>query len=168
MSERERISWVGLIVNLVITVWYFEHILRLPAEADLWGPRTAFFAASLVILAVFVAIACEVALRVVQRGTGGGHDTAPQDERDVLIDLRATRNAHLVLGFGVIAVLVQLALLEWSQRYWRRPANPDTILELLGTGPLQAMHVAQLLLAALALAAFAQNASRIFYYRRGC
>jgi hypothetical protein len=72
-----------------------------------------------------------------------------------------------VLGCALILVLAQIALLEWGRRHWRSPARADTVLELLGTGPLQAMHVAQLLLLALTLSAIALHASRIFYYRRG-
>lgn len=167
MSERERISWVGLVVNLVVTTWYFQRILRLPADADLFGPRTAAFAASLVTVAIVVAIGCQVALRLVDQRTGGGKDASPTDERDVLIDLRSTRNAHFVLGFLLIIALAQVALVELAQRSGRAMPAADSVLELLATGPLQAMHLAQLVLAALALAAITQNASRIFFYRRG-
>ena len=167
MSERERISWVALIVNTLIAIWYFQRILALPPDADLFGPRTARFAISLVILAVVVTILCEILLRIVQRSTGGGGDAAAHDERDALIDLKSVRNAHGVLGFALVATLVQVGLTEWVQRRGRSFQAPDNVLELLATGPLSAMHVVQLLLGALALAAFTQNASRVFYYRRG-
>jgi hypothetical protein len=169
MSEQERISWVALIVNVVIGAWYFGRVLAAPAEADLFGPQIAKLAIGLVITAVLVGIACEVLLRIVQQRTGGGSDAAVQDERDALIDLKATRNAHGVLGVAVVVVLVQIALLEWGarSRYWSWRYEPETVLGLLGTGPLQSMHVAQLLLAALGLAAITLNASRVFYYRRG-
>jgi hypothetical protein len=169
MSNQERISWVALVINVVIGYWYFSRILALPADADLFGPLTAAFAAKLVMLAVLVGIASEILLHIVQKSTGGGGDAAAEDERDALISLKATRNAHGVLGFAVVVVLVQIALLEWGSRsrYWSWRYEPETVLGLLGTGPLQSMHVAQLLLAALGLAAIALNASRVFYYRRG-
>lgn len=167
MSNEERISWVGLLVNLIIAWWYFSRILLLPADADLFGPRIFAFAVKLVMLAVLISIACEVLLRVVQKRTGGGGDAAARDERDALIALKATRNAHGVLGFAVVVVLVQVALSEWVHRYWGGRGESDTILELMGRGPLQAMHVAQLLLLALTLSAITLNVSRIIYYRRG-
>jgi|SRR5690606_38272727 hypothetical protein len=167
MSERERISWVGLIVNILIAFWYFQRILALPPDADLFGPRTARFAISLIVAAVMVTVVCEILLRIVQRTTGGGGDAAIQDERDALIDLKATRNAHGVLGLALAVTLVQVGLTEWLQRQGRAAPEPDNVLELLMTGPLAGMHVVQFLLAAIALAAFAQNASRVFYYRRG-
>lgn len=167
MSHREWISWTSLLVTTLITAWYFQRILTLPADADLFGPRTARFAASLVMSAIFITIACEVLLRVVTRGKGVSSDVAAEDERDALIDLKSTRNAHGVLGIALIATLVQVSLIEWVQRLGRTFAAPDNVLELLATGPLSPMHVVQMLLAALALGAIAQNASRIFYYRRG-
>ena len=167
MSNRERISWVGLIINLVIGGWYFSRVLALPADADVFGPHMAMFAVGLVTTAIIVAVVCEILLRMVQKGVGGGTDAAPQDERDALIDLKAVRNAHGVFVFAIILVLVQIALLDWARRYRDRRPDPETILGVLGTGPLEAMHVAQLLLAALTLGAVALNASRVFYYRRG-
>jgi hypothetical protein len=167
MSDQERISWVALIVNVVIGGWYFSRILAAPADANLFGPGMAMFAISLVTIAIIVGILCEVMLRIVQKQTGGGGDAAAHDERDTQIGLKATRNAHGVLAASVIVVLAQIALLEWVRRFPGRRGPPDTVLELLGTGPLQGPHVAQLLLAALTLTAIALNASRIFYYRRG-
>jgi hypothetical protein len=167
MSNRERISWVGLIINLVIGGWYFRRVLALPADADVFGPHMAMFAVGLVTTAIIVAVVCEILLRVVQKGVGGGTDAALQDERDALIDLKAVRTAHGIFVVAIIVVLVQIALIDWSQRYRGRRPEPETILGLLGTGPLEAMHVAQMLLAALTLGAIALNASRIFYYRRG-
>ncbi len=167
MSQREWISWTSLLVTILLTAWYFQRILTLPADADLFGPRTARFAISLVMFAVFITIACEVLLRVVTQGKGISSDVAAEDERDALIDLKSTRNAHGVLGFALIATVVQVSLVEWVQRRGRTFPAPDNVLELLATGPLSPMHVVQMLLAALALGAIAQNASRIFYYRRG-
>lgn len=168
MSNEERISWVALLVNLIVASWYFTRILQLPADADLFSPLVFAFTVKLVMLAILVSIGCEILLRIVQKSTGGGGDAAARDERDALINLKATRNAHGVLGFAVVAVLVQIAGLEWASRYWhRRFEVPETVLGLLGTGPLEPMHIAQLLLAALTLAAVTLNASRVFFYRRG-
>jgi hypothetical protein len=169
MSEQERVSWVSLVVSLVIGYWYFERVLGLPASADVFGPRTAAFATKLIMLAVFIAIASEVVLRIVQKHTraGEGTDATAHDERDEIINLKASRNAYGVLSASVIVVLVQVALIEWAQRFRGRISDPDTVLELILTGPLQPMHIAQLLLLALTLGGITVYASRIFYYRRG-
>lgn len=171
MSRQERVSWISLIVNLLIGYWYFERVLSLPADADLLGPRMAAFAVQLIILSIFIGIACEIALRMVQKGADSDPDKSRIDERDVQINLKASRNAYGVLSTAIFLVLVLVALIEWAQRYpwaWfqNRP-NPQTVLGLMGTGPLAAMHVAQLLLLALTIGAITVYVSRIFYYRRG-
>ncbi len=169
MSEQERVSWVSLVVSLVIGYWYFERVLGLPASADVFGPRTAAFATSLIILAVLVAIASEVVLRIVQNHARGGEgtDATAHDERDELINLKASRNAYGVLSSAIVVVLAQVALLEWAQRYRNRTADPETVFELMLTGPLAPMHIAQMLLLALTLGGITVYASRIFFYRRG-
>ena len=108
---------------------------------------------------------------MVQKGAGSDPDKSRIDERDVQINHKASRNAYGVLSTAIFLVLVLVALIEWAQRYrwaWfqNRP-NPQTVLGLMGTGPLAAMHVAQLLLLALTIGAITVYASRIFYYRRG-
>jgi len=168
MSQQERVSWISLIVNLVIGYWYFERVFSLPAQADLFGPGMAAFAIRLIVLAIVLGIACEIALRIVQKGASGGDpDRNRIDERDRLIDLKASRNAYGVLSVVVVIVLVQIALIEMSPRFWHRMPVPETVLGLMGTGPLAAMHVAQLLLLALTLGGITVYVSRIFYYRRG-
>jgi hypothetical protein len=72
-----------------------------------------------------------------------------------------------VLWTAVFIVLVQIALLEWAQRFGHRISDPQTVLELMVTGPLAPMHIAQVLLLGLTLAGITVYASRIFFYRRG-
>jgi hypothetical protein len=169
MSEQERVSWVSLFINLVIGLWYFERVLGLPAGADLFGPRMAVFALNLIVFSIFVGIASEVLLRAVQKRSRGGEraDATPIDERDALIDLKSSRNAYGVLSVALIAVLVQIALVEWATRRGRLLPEPETVFELIATGPLAPMHIAQLLLFALTLGGITVYASRIVYYRRG-
>jgi hypothetical protein len=167
MSQQERVSWIALIVNAVIGYWYFERVFSLPAGADLFGPGMAAFAVQLIVLSIVITVACEVALRIVQKGADGAPDKNRIDERDTLIHLRSGRNAYGVLTICVIIVLLRVAVVEWLQRSGRPGPDPHTMLELLLAGPLAPMHVAQWLLMALALGATSAYASRIFYYRRG-
>lgn len=164
MSERERISWVELIAKLVAGSWYFGHILSLPTGADLLDPKLAMW---LVWPIIVVSIVCGALMRVVQKRTGGGSDAAQHDERDSLINLRATRIAFGVFTVAVGAVWMLVMLIERERSYRDGHGEPATVLELLSTGPLQVMHVAQLLLLSGLLASITLNASRIFYYRRG-
>ena len=164
MSNQERVSWVSLLSTVLIGWWYFSNVLPLPADADLHF-SLAGFVTRLIVFAVLIAIAGEIALRVALRLAGDpAEEGNPRDERDALIALQAARNAYGVLTVAVFVVLVQIALLEWVRR---RPAPPATVLEALATGPLTPLLIAQMLLAALTLAGLTVYASRIFYYRRG-
>lgn len=168
MSQQERVSWVSLVVNVLIGYWYFERVLSLPAGADLFGPGMARFAINLIILSIFIGIACEVALGMAQKRSGGSDaDKNSIDERDQLINLKASRNAYGVLSMAIGLLLVRVALVEWVQRSGRHVPDPQSMPELLLIGPLAPMHIAQLLLLALTLAGIAKYASRIFFYRRG-
>jgi hypothetical protein len=174
MSEQERVSWVSLLVTLVIGIWYFSGVLALPADASLHTGAMARFVTKLIVFAIVLTIAGEALLHWAQRRMQGdaAKDATTNDERDALIHLKATRNANIALTIGVIFVLVQIALLEsagrWLQgRQHRVLPTPETVLEQLLTGPLSALHVAQLLLLALTIAGAVVYASRIFYYRRG-
>jgi hypothetical protein len=170
MSNEERVSWVALIVNIVVGGLYFGRIFAMPADANLFGPRTAAFAAGLVTLAVVVAIATQVALQIVQKLAQGGSNLAARDERDDLIELKATRNGFYMLGFALICALAQVAITEWTPLSWRagpwRAEQVDTVLELILTGPMQTMQLANLVLLAMTLGAITVNASRVCYYRR--
>jgi hypothetical protein len=170
MSNQERVSWVSLLVSVIVGGLYFRHVLGLPAGADL--RFQGFYVTNLIIMAIFIGIAGEAVLRWIQRRSGEpGDDKERPDERDALIGLRATRNAHVVLTAAVIGVLAQTLFTEAG--WWRATraatgaAQPMTVLDAALVGPMTPMLVAQLLLAALTLAGLTVYASRIFYYRRG-
>jgi hypothetical protein len=165
MTKQEGISWISLLVGLTIGWYYFSRVLALPADADLFSTGMGRFALRLVLLSVFASVASEIALKVIQQ-RARAMDATAVDERDQLIDLKSCRNAYIVLVCGVCAVLFQVAMLETFQRQGRSRHSPETMLEVIGTGPLAPMHIAQLLLLVLMFASLAVSASRIAYYRR--
>jgi hypothetical protein len=166
MSKQERVSWVSLIVTLIVGVWYFSYVFALPADANLTGHAMTHLVANLIAISVVLGMLSELVLRLVTlRSCAGISDRTPQDERDTLISLKATRNAYIALFFGIIIVLMQIVLVEWVQRSMH--SAPATVLEQILTGPLSALHVAQLLLLAMMLASTTVYISRIYFYRRG-
>jgi hypothetical protein len=173
MSQQERASWVSLATTLLIGYWYFSRVFALPAASDLHGGAMAGLVLRLIVLAIVIGIAGEVLLNLAQRSMrdGASADATTLDERDALIGLKATRNGHVALFAGVVFVLVQIALIEgiggWMRGRHRDSPAATTVLEQILTGPLTAMHVAQLLLLVMTLSSLAIYASRIFYYRRG-
>jgi hypothetical protein len=175
MSKQEQVSWVSLIVTLLLAIWYFGRVLALPPDVDLMSGEMARFITRLIGFAIAMQIGFVIMLRIAQQTaravTGApkeGDDATPIDERDRLIELYAARNAHFVLCAGAIAVFVQIGLTEWVQRRaHHEPPQPDNLFELLLTGPLSALHVAQLLLLVLTLTSLTGYITRIVHYRRG-
>jgi hypothetical protein len=170
MSQQERVSWVALVVTVLISGGYFAYVLRLPGDSPLFGLGMAVFAFVLIMAAVIAAIVSELLLRRVQRRAGGDPGRHEQlDERDRLINLRAGRNAYVVLFCSVAIVLGLIPMIQYM-RLFRWPAGPelaDTVLERMVTGPLDAPLIAQWLLLALTLADLCKFATRIVSYRRG-
>ena len=169
MSQQERVSWVSLIVNAFIGYWYFTRVLRMPGDASLLGPGMAAFTLNLIIVAIFAGILSELVLRRIQIRSGGDPARREKlDERDRLFNLRAGRNAYLVLVVAVATVLSLIALTQWMQSWGvpRLPA-PDIVLTRMINGPLTGPLIAQLLLFALTLAGLCKYVTRIVSYRRG-
>jgi hypothetical protein len=170
MSQQERVSWVSLVVITFIGFWYFARVFALPGDSHLFGPGMAVFALDLIITAIFAGIASEVLLRWVQRRAGGDPSRRERpDERDRLINLRAGRNAYLVLAVSVGIVLALIGAIELL-RALPMPAGPtlaDTVLVRMVIGPLDAPLIAQWLLLALMLADLCKYVTRIVSYRRG-
>ena len=166
MSQQERVSWVSIVVTLIVGGWYFSYVFGLPADANLAGHSMTRLVANLIAISVILGMLSELVLRWVSlRSCAGTTDRAPQDERDTLISLKATRNAYIAQFFGILIVLLQIVLVEWLQRSVH--SAPATVLEQILIGPLSALHVAQLLLLAMMLTSATVYVSRIYFYRRG-
>jgi hypothetical protein len=169
MSQQERVSWVSLVVNAFIGYWYFARVLRMPGDTALLGPGMAVFTLNLIIVAIFAGILSELVLRLIQSRTGGDPSKRERmDERDRLINLRAGRNAYVVLVVAVATVLGLIAGTQWMQS-WGMPRilEPDIVLIRMINGPLTGPLIAQLLLLALTLAGLCKYVTRIVSYRRG-
>ncbi|HEY6457926.1 MAG TPA: hypothetical protein VIY90_21835 [Steroidobacteraceae bacterium] len=170
MSQQERVSWVSLVVIVFISVWYFAYVLPLPGTSRLFGPGMAVFALNLIITAIFAGIASEVLLRWVQKRAGGDPKRRERpDERDRLIDLRAGRNAYVVLFGSVVLVLGLIPMIQFmdSMPMPEGPALPETVLARMVSGPLDPPLLAQWLLLALTVAEVCKYVTRIVSYRRG-
>jgi hypothetical protein len=170
MSQHERVSWVSLIVTAIISIWYFALVFSAPGDTHLFGFGMAVFAFILIITAILVGIASEMLLCWVQKRAGGDPSRREQfDERDRVINLRAGRNAYVVLFGSVAIVLGLIPMIQFmhSIRMAAGPALRDTVLVRMVAGPLDPQLIAQWLLLALTLADLCKYLTRIVSYRRG-
>jgi hypothetical protein len=169
MSQQERASWASLVVNAFIGILYFCVVFGMPGDSHLLGPGMAIFIVPLIIAAVIALVSSELVLRWIQRRAGDDPARREKlDERDRLINLRAGRNAYVVLVVAIGTVLTLIAMTGWSQSWgWPVSQAPDTVALRMVRGPLTGPVIAQLLLLALTLAALCRYLTRIVSYRRG-
>ncbi len=137
MPFREKSAWISL-VSLLLTFGSFFVAMTsgaIPSE----GRRAAeiFFGC----VAAFVVL--QIFLRIAAAARSPSDARAALDERERLIDLRAARNAGVVLICGLLAL----------------PAG----MHIGADGPL----MAYIAMAVLAASEAVRAASRIIYFRRG-
>lgn len=137
MSFREKSAWVTLIAILLVSVLFFLHGPDvLSGDFDAWEVH-------LVGLCIAAFIVIEVVAYIVLFIRYPKDARTPKDERERLIDLKATRLAAYVYVLGSF-----LAILSSVHA---------------PSGPL----VGFLVLAAFVIAEIVNYAARIIYYRRG-
>ncbi len=138
MSFREKSAWISLISILLVSGFFSLHVtwtLAPPLEPQLfWGLLWCFLA--------LVVIEVVAHLVVVFRAPQDAR--APKDERERLIDLKATRVAHWVYAAGsLLAVFVATHF----------GGN--------------VMGLSYLVLLSFVIGQITKNAARIAYHRRG-
>jgi hypothetical protein len=94
MSFREKSAWISLLTMIAIYGFYFWSVIHAP------HPGHIHFGGLLqtIIALVFVQVVLSIAVAIFKPGEA----KAQRDERDQLIDLRATRVAYAGLATGVV------------------------------------------------------------------
>jgi hypothetical protein len=101
MSFREKTAWISVILLVALFGPYFGQVaLAMAGKAHVHG-GTQF-----ALIAVFVTL--EIVLRLAISAQSPRDARAPRDEREDLIDMRATRTAFYILLGGVLAAIFTL------------------------------------------------------------
>jgi hypothetical protein len=137
MSFREKIAWISFVTILVVFGAYFWNV----ADILGGGESRGAFAVQLGLLATFVVI--QLVARAVVALQAPKEARAPKDERERLIEMRATAFAFPVL---VIGGLFSIGLIHFTRSAW---------------------IVAQHVLLAITVAYLVKSGLQILYYRRG-
>lgn len=138
MSFREKSAWISFVTILVVFGAYFWTI-RSVLRGDI-GYEAAFpVEVGLIVAFVLIEIALHIALAM----QSPSEARAPRDEREQLIEMRATRVAFQVL---VVGALAGVGLMHMTRSVWA-----------MGQHMLLAVVVAQLV----------RFGGQILYFRRG-
>ena len=110
MSFREKSAWISFVTILAVFIPFFWNSFRQyrGAVAGSEAVTTAFL-----LLATFVVL--EIVLHVVVALRAPADARSPRDEREHLIDMRATRVAFNVLVVGALAAVATVHL---TPRAW--------------------------------------------------
>ena len=153
LSYQEKSIIVSLITSLLIYLVYSVILYRRYQAGDYDSVDAARFLGVAILVLIGVQVVMQIIAQVVLAVTNAvatvattGEEPAappPADERDKLIDLKATRNSSIVFGAGFVLAIAALAL-----------GMASTVT--LG-----------LLIVFMMLAEFLGTASKLVYYRRG-
>src|SRR5262245_47413661 len=100
MSFREKSAWISFICLLIFTGFWIAHFLRIE---PLGHNEFAWFLATVAAL-----VALEVGLHVAISIQSPGDAKTPKDERERLIDMKASRIAFYVLLVGTFVSIATL------------------------------------------------------------
>lgn len=139
MSFREKSAWISLATYLLVYGWYFWAL----ASAMMAGNADTAHFMNLLVGSVFFLIQLEIVLHVIAAIQSPKEAMAPEDERERLIELKATRIAYFVVSSG--AVFAVGAIFFGVDNF----------------------HVANGLFFALVLSVLAKCGSQVIYYRLG-
>jgi hypothetical protein len=109
MSFREKSAWISLASLLIVFGVYFWNVARIIARKTALSDFPLFFS---LLVALIVA---EVVLHLLIAMQSPGDARTPKDERERLIELKATRIAFFVL---LVGALVSIATMHLKVGVW--------------------------------------------------
>ena len=146
MSYQEKSILGSLFAFVVVFGYYFTAVLR-----DLGRPDFDGGTVGRLVFAVIAIVAIEIVYHIVLALES---KPEPKDERDVLIECKAYRNAYFLLAGGAFCVIVWVAM-----------ANPVRAVGS-ATGATNFITV-NLVLFFMVMADLTKFLTQLFYYRRG-
>ena len=107
MSFQEKSIWISLGLTLLIFGSYFSTAFTVFQDPEVSNSTLTGLFIGAIILVVIIQIVLQSALAIAHRKEAG----IGNDERDNLIELKATRISHFILVFGVWATGLAMFLL---------------------------------------------------------
>src|SRR6266545_7461945 len=111
MSFREKSAWISFVTILLVFGAYFWNVRQVLAGSAEFGTA---FEVEIGLIVAFVLI--EIVLHIALAMQAPSEARAPRDEREQLIEMRATRVAFQVLVIGALACvgLMHLTRSAWA------------------------------------------------------
>ena len=152
MSFREKMAWVSIAVTLAVWGFYFFEFSQLVSG----GRATAGDLMELFVGCVVLTIVVEIVLAIAVAATSAKAANSPADERERLIELRATRIAYAILSVGVVFVALASPVAALGGPHVLKDPTEDVVL-ITANGVLFALIAAELV----------RSAAQVIGFRRG-
>lgn len=114
MSYNERNSVVSLISNVLIFGVYFFKVMQMYQLGDVNSASVFSLWATIIVTGIFVTIAstiiAAIVFNIISMVRTNQEEPSIADERDVLIELKGSRNAYYVLSVGVLFSMLTLVM----------------------------------------------------------
>jgi len=148
LSFQEKSHWASLIAIVGVFGYHFYNVLGADEAITTVEFMVRLIGVIIVIVVIEIVLHTVIAITAIKDAEDGG----ALDERDVLVNHKAYRNAYFVLFIGVLHIIgyVVAGDINGGLRWQVTPAN-----------------TANLLLLVLVVAEIVNYASRLYYYRRG-
>ena len=147
LSYQEKSILGSLLAMVVVYGYYFAAVLR-----DVGRPEFGGGSLGRLMLAVIAIIVIEIVYHIVLAMESKAE---PKDERDILIECKAYRNAYFLLATGACLVIAWVIVAGLV-----RDAAPTRII-------VTPFLTVNLVLFFMVLAELAKFLTQLFYYRRG-
>jgi ABC-type transport system involved in multi-copper enzyme maturation permease subunit len=154
MSFREKSAWVSLVTTLGIWGYYFLLLTRGIASGDPSGGRFLGLFITCTMAVVTMQVILYIILAIHSPKDAESYP-GPMDERERLVDYKATRNAFAVLNLLAMTVAIATPVVGMTGPAWLRDPGNDGLL-LIGSGIFFAIVAAEVV----------RSGSQIFYFRR--
>lgn len=148
MSRKEIYAWCSLGITLSILGYYTIMVFGLPAGIETYEEQIT----GLLWKVLGVAFLVELGLDLLNSTSVGG---VAKDERDMLIESKAFRNAYYFLIVAIVSVVMNVFISDFLSS-----ASGETMLLSM---PFVTLHV---LVIVLFSAILIKAATQIFYYQR--
>ena len=135
-SFHEKSIWISLATISLIFGYYFVRVFKMASQDQINVVESIVLLISVIVMVIIVEVVFHIILALRTRPEA-------QDERDRLIELKATRNAYFVLVFGIFLPIACIA------------------------ASVRPFIVAHVIMFIFVLSEIAQFLSQLFYYRRG-
>ena len=135
-SFQEKSIWISLVTISLIFGYYFVRVFQIAFQDEINVIKNTVLLISVIVMVIIVEVVFHIILALRTRPEA-------KDERDRLIELKATRNAYFLLVFGIFLSIGSIA------------ASVSTFI------------MAHIIMFFFIISEIAKFLTQLFYYRRG-